>query len=289
MKHSYGRSTLAITSVVVSMLGWKAAGADEIWRATGFKTPESVLFDEANGRLIVSNINGGPVAADGNGYLSILSTDGKVVAEKWVSGMDAPKGMAIARGKLYAADITKVRVVDLATGKLIQSIDIPGSVFLNDMTADSSGVVYVSDMMANTIHRIDGDKAELWIKDEALAMPNGVLADDDRLIVVSWGKGLKPDFTTQQPGGILAVDFKTKAITPLSGAEQVGNLDGVILRDGSVYFTDYMAGGLYRYKPGAPVEKLDKLKPGSADIGTDGKTIFIPMMNEGEVIARTPD
>ena len=35
--------------------------------------------------------------------------------------MDAPKGMAISAGKLYVADITKVRVVDLASGKLVST------------------------------------------------------------------------------------------------------------------------------------------------------------------------
>jgi hypothetical protein len=48
-----------------------------------------------------------------------------------------------------------------------------------------------------------------------------------------------------------------------------------------------MAGTLYRYADGK-VEKLAVLKPGSADIGTDGATIFVPMMNEGEVVALKP-
>ncbi|TIX44863.1 MAG: ATP/GTP-binding protein, partial [Mesorhizobium sp.] len=88
--------------------------------------------------------------------------------------MDAPKGMAISGGKLYVADITRVRVVDLSSGKLITSVDVPDAVFLNDMTADSAGKVYVSDMLADAIYRIDSDTPKLFVKDAALASPNGV-------------------------------------------------------------------------------------------------------------------
>ncbi|TGS80292.1 ATP/GTP-binding protein, partial [Mesorhizobium sp. M2D.F.Ca.ET.178.01.1.1] len=93
-----------------------AVQAGELWRAAGFDQPESALFDAANNRIVVSNIAGNPGEADGNGYLSVLSLDGKLVTRHWTDGMDAPKGMALSGGKLYVADITKVRVVDLASG-----------------------------------------------------------------------------------------------------------------------------------------------------------------------------
>ncbi|TGV39239.1 ATP/GTP-binding protein, partial [bacterium M00.F.Ca.ET.168.01.1.1] len=143
---------------VAATAAMSAALAGELWRATGFEQPESALVDAGHNRIVVSNIVGNPGAADGNGYLSLLSMDGKVISRNWVDGMDAPKGMAIAGGKLYASDITKIRVVDLASGKLVSTIDVPGAVFLNDMTADASGKVYVTDMLADTIYRIDGDK-----------------------------------------------------------------------------------------------------------------------------------
>src|SRR5689334_14717179 len=144
MKTLIASTVIAVASIVTA----QAAQAAELWRATGFEQPESALVDTANNRIVVSNIAGDPGAADGNGYLSLLSMDGKVIARHWVDGMDAPKGMAISGGKLYAADITKVRVVDLASGKLVETIDVPGAVFLNDMTQDSAGKVYVSDMLA---------------------------------------------------------------------------------------------------------------------------------------------
>ncbi|TPK78838.1 ATP/GTP-binding protein [Mesorhizobium sp. B2-4-18] len=280
---------LFVTSAFIAAIGIaaaQAAQADELWRETGLEQPESALFDAANGRIIVSNIVGNPGDADGNGYLSLLSTDGKMVSQHWTDGMDAPKGMAISGGKLYVADITKIRVVDLASGKLIASIVVPNAVFLNDMTADASGKVYVTDMLADAIYRIDGDRPELFVKDLLLASPNGVFADGDRLIVASWGKGIKADFSTAEPGGLLAVDIASKAVTPLAGAQNFADLDGVVAIGGTIYATAYMTGTLYRYRTGAAPEAVAHFKPGSADIGTDGKSIlYMPLMNEGEVAA----
>ncbi|MER9298451.1 ATP/GTP-binding protein [Mesorhizobium sp. M0621] len=278
-----------VTSAFLVVMGIAAvptAEAGELWRATGLEQPESALFDAADNRIIVSNIVGNPGDADGNGYLSVLSVDGKMVTRHWTDGIDAPKGMAIAGGKLYVADITKVRVVDLASGKLVASIAVPNAVFLNDMTSDQSGNVYVTDMLADTIYRIDGDRPELFVTDAMLASPNGIFADGIRLIVASWGKGIKPDFSTAEPGGLLSVDIATKAVSPLPGAQKFADLDGVIAIGDTIYATAYMTGTLYRYHVGGAPEAVAHFKPGSADIGTDGKSVlYVPLMNEGEVAA----
>ncbi|TPJ34982.1 ATP/GTP-binding protein [Mesorhizobium sp. B2-8-3] len=279
-----------IASTVVATIVVSVAQAGELWRATGFEQPESALVDAAHNRIVVSNIAGNPGDPDGNGYLSLLSMDGKVIARHWVDSMDAPKGMAIAGGRLYAADITKVRVVDLASGKLVETIDVPGAVFLNDMTQDSAGKVYVSDMLADTVYRIDGDRPELFVKDALLASPNGVFADGGRLIVASWGKGInKTDFSTAEPGGLLSVDLATKKVTPLPGAQNFADLDGVIAIGDTIYATAYMTGTLYSYKTGGAPIAVAQFKPGSADIGTDGERIFVPLMGEGEVVALSLD
>jgi hypothetical protein len=279
-------STVFATIAALSIAPLPAANAGEIWRATGFEQPESALVDAANNRIVVSNIVGNPGDVDGNGYLSLLSMDGKLITRHWVDGMDAPKGMAISGGRLYAADITKVRVVDLASGKLVSTIAVPGAVFLNDMTQDSAGKVYVSDMLADTIYRIDGDRPELFVKDPLLASPNGIFADGGRLIVASWGKGIdKTDFSTAEPGGLLSVDLATRKITPLSGAQKFADLDGVVVLGDTIYATAYMTGTLYSYHDGGTPQAVATFKPGSADIGTDGKRIFVPLMGEGEIAA----
>src|ERR1039457_4879433 len=49
-----------------------------VFRITeGLSTPESVLYDVANDRYLVSNINGSPTDVDGNGYIVEVSPEGK--------------------------------------------------------------------------------------------------------------------------------------------------------------------------------------------------------------------
>ena len=83
-----------ITSAFLAVIGIAtapAAEAGELWRATGLEQPESALFDAANNRIIVSNIVGNPGDADGNGYLSVLSVDGKTVSRHWTEAWTHPR------------------------------------------------------------------------------------------------------------------------------------------------------------------------------------------------------
>ena len=126
-------------------------GPKPLFHLEGFQTPESVAYDDANDRYLVSNINGKPGEADNNGYISLVSPDGKIILEKFIAGgvnkvtLHAPKGTAIANGMLYVADIDTVRKFDLKTGAPKGEIKIPGATFLNDVDADADGNVYVSD------------------------------------------------------------------------------------------------------------------------------------------------
>ena len=86
--------------------------------------------------------------------------------------------------------------------------------FLNDLAADKSGRIYVSDMVTNSIWVLDGGKLSLLTQDDALDNPNGLLVEDGRLVVASWGK-MAPDFSTKVPGHMKAVDLATKKVSAL--------------------------------------------------------------------------
>ncbi|PKP00670.1 MAG: hypothetical protein CVU14_07245 [Bacteroidetes bacterium HGW-Bacteroidetes-9] len=89
----------------------------QIWETTdSLITPESVLFDPASKLLYVSCINENPWEKDGNGYISKLTSDGKIINLKWATGFSAPKGMGISKGKLYVTNIDEVVEIDLENG-----------------------------------------------------------------------------------------------------------------------------------------------------------------------------
>jgi len=276
-------SALAFATLTFSAV---AAEPQKLWEASGFKQPESAVFDRAAGAIYVSNVNGEAMKKDGNGFISKLGPDGKVVALEWVKGLDSPTGLALANGKLYAADVDRIAEIDIAKGEVIQRYDAPGSKFLNDLTADKSGRIYASDMVANSIWVLEGGKLSLLMQDDTLDNPNGLLAEDGRIVVASWGK-MAPDFSTKVPGHMKSVDLATKKVSALGDTTPAGNFDGVEPDGkGGYLVTDWGSGGLFQVTKDGKPTRLLPLAKGSADLGVgpDG-IIMIPMMMDGTVVA----
>lgn len=275
----------AFTALLLAPLAAVAEPNSELWRTEGFEAPESALFDPARGRIIVSNIAGHPGEADGEGYLSLLSLDGAVLQRRWATGMDAPKGMAMVGDRLLVADLTALRVLDADSGELVQTFRPEGAKFLNDVSAAPDGSAFVTDFMDHAIYRYREGELSLWLRDPALKHPNGVLAEHERLVVGAWGDGMQADFTTLAPGGILFVDIASKAISPAPGAENVGNIDGVVHIGEALVFSDWVTGALYSWTESGGV-RLERDGPvGLADIGAHGGAVLAPSMLDGSVAA----
>lgn len=182
-------------------------------------TCESVIYDKERDVLYVANINGAPDGKDGNGFISKVSLDGKITEANWAKGMDAPKGMGIANGKLYVADIDKVHEIDVTSGKITKTHKAPGAKFLNDITTDTSGKVYISDTGANTILVIENGKLSQWL--DKLNGPNGLLAEEGRLLLVQ--------FAGQDAN---TIDWTSKQVSQV--ADSVEMADGIeALGDGN--------------------------------------------------------
>ncbi|MBI2236754.1 MAG: SMP-30/gluconolactonase/LRE family protein [Magnetospirillum sp.] len=263
-----------------------AAAAEPLWEASGFANPESVLWDPAKKVLYVSNVNGGPPDKDGNGYISKLSPEGKLLAGKWAVGLDGPKGMAVFKGRLYVSDIDRLVEIDSNTGKITRAYPAAGARFLNDVTVDDKGAVYVSDMLTNTIWRLSGGKFESWLVDPQLQNPNGLKAESTRLVVASWGPMTGEGFATKSPGNLKAVTFADKMIRDLT--QPFGNLDGLESDGkGGWLVSDWVAGKLFQVdRRGRPTKLMD-FPQGSADIGIipDKGIVLVPLMMDGKVQA----
>lgn len=279
-------SRIAPLGALVAILAADPAAAAEDWRLEGLSAPESALFDTANNRIIVSNIIGDAMQADGSGSLSLVSPEGAMLDAEWVTGLDAPKGSAIAGDKLYVADLTNLRIVDLATGTY-ETVPVTGATFLNDVTADADGNVYLTDTFANSIYRYADGATELWLQDAALLTPNGIVADGDTLYVASFGT-LTDTPANNQPGGVYAINIASKTITKDEVAGDFGYLDGIVKMADAIFLTDFMSGTVFSYVPGSVPMAIATLKMGSADIGSDGTSLYVPLMMEGEVVKLTP-
>jgi DNA-binding beta-propeller fold protein YncE len=247
------------------------------WKTdTLLKVPESVLFDAKGNLLYIANINGKSGEKDGNGFISKLSSDGKIIKLDWATGLDAPKGMGIYKTNLYVADITRVAVIDLESAKIIRMIDIEGAQFLNDITIDKDGNVYVSDSATGKIHRINEDKLEVYFESKDFKRINGLLAIDDGLYIADAGNGTN------------YILSKNKTLTKYTETAQ--GADGIVLCGKNEYIVSSWGGEVYFVDANGKAQKMldtKEQKLNSADIGYDKKEkiVFVPTFFGNSVMA----
>jgi len=256
----------------------------------GFATPESVEYYADEDVYLVTNINGSPFDAAGNGFISKIKPDGTVINLKWIDGakdgitLHSPKGAAIVDNLLFVADRNQVQIFELPSGTQKASVTIESSVFLNGITPAGDGSVYVTDSGyleefkasgTDGIYKVsaNGDH-QLIINDADMGHPNGVLVKGDELLVVSFGSGEL--YSVDSSGGI------NKLPTPPSG-----NLDGLIeLHKGQYAMSSWGGSAIYVYHPDGSFSTLTEAVDAPADLGIDTKRqrLLIPLFKQDKVI-----
>ncbi len=277
----------AAAGLAVWVIAAAATGAD--WSAKkvkvirGFDTPESVCVDRESGFAYVSNIvtsTRGFWRADGEARISRLALDGTVDQLRWrESGpafrFDAPKGLCVRAGVLYAADITCVRAFPLRGGAP-RTIRVPGARKLNDMATDGRDV-YVSDTAAGRVIRLDLSPAGRHQVIPGPAGANGLAFVGGKGYCVSWAKH-----------DIYELDMSGRRAPRAFGlAGHFTNLDGVEpLPDGSLLVSDFVGGKLAVVSPDRRTVKVIARVKCPADIGLDRETlrVFVPQFHENQIV-----
>ena len=228
--------------------GITAQNEEPLRKVEGFSHPESVVFDEKNNMLYVSNMANDK---DGDGFISKVTPEGEIVELKWITRLNDPKGLLVDGDKLYVTDVTQLVEMDLKKGTINRKISVDGAMSLNDITIDAAGSIFFSDLEQSSIYFIPGKVAAqsmmtttpegeiaAYLKSPVLNSPNGLLAHKDELYAASWGEN--------QDGNLLKIDMDTKEISKVT-EEGIGNLDGIQpAGDGSFYVSDWATGKIYR-------------------------------------------
>ncbi len=252
-----------------------------LWNLSGdFNAPESAYYDAGADAVFVSSINGQILEKDGNGYISRLSTDGKVVSAKWVTGLNAPKGLRSVGGTLWVSDIDEVVAIDIATARIVRRVRVEGSQFLNDLATSADGTVYVSDSALSRIYQVKDGVSSVFVEGaDVVEQPNGLLVEGGRLVLGTIGPG---------PGGhLFAFDLRSKARTMLT-TERVGGIDGIEPDGrGGLLVTDVIGMRLLRVDPSGAVRVLARFTLGGADFGyvARTRTAIVPFLFGNNVSA----
>ena len=261
----------------------------------GLETPESVLHDVAADVYLVSNINGGPLDKDDNGFIARLSPAGTVTELRWIDGaaeavtLHAPKGLAIIGDTLFVTDIDVVRLFHRVSGAPLGERPVPGATFLNDLAAGPNGTLYVTDSGlkagaegfedsgTDAVYRFRNGQWEALASGPALGRPNGITAAANGVTVVTFGSG-----------AVYRLDPATGARTDLPMPEQ-GQLDGVVtLADGSLLISSWRAEAVFRlHADGTYGVAADSL-PSPADLGLDAgrQRVLVPLFTQNKVVIR---
>ncbi len=243
---------------------------------SGLVSPESVAQD-AKGDIYVSEI--GEFNKDGDGKITRISIDGKL--STFASGMDDPKGITFIGKSLYVTDKNRVLKVEpdgkwTVFGSTMAFPQTP--VFLNDITSDDAGNIYVSDSgnlkSGGAIYKIAQNKKITLVLDEntpEILAHNGLWIIKNDLYEVDFSSGI-----------LYKINLKNKSISKI--AEGFGGGDGLIRSGNNFFVSDWKNGKIFKVQ-GSKVSLYKDGFTAAADIALsyDNKSIMTPDMKAGSI------
>jgi len=238
---------------------------------TGFSHPESAL--ETEDGVFVSDVGEFSMK---DGVIWKISGNSKEAVAK---NLTDPKGLVVARGKIYVADVDRVWRIEKSGA--VSLIAGPNAFpeqprFLNGMAADATGYLYVSDTFGGWVYRLSTlGKVEPIFKVEK---PNGLAVASDGTIYT---------ITFTNPGRIYA--YKDGKAELVFASEDIAGGDGLCLDEarGFLYAGGYNSGKIIRInlataKPELVAEGLTT--PADMHLSLSGSKLLVPLMEAGEVI-----
>lgn len=251
-----------------------------------FHFSESCTFDPERNLILAMNNGERGDGTENDGFVSLINPDGSVHTPKWIGvtrdGLELhhPLGSAIQGGVLYTVDTGHVRSFDLATGRPLQSVPVPGSTILNGIAVAEDGTVYASNTRSpESIYRVTpAGEVSVFADGPPLAAPNGVAIDQDgNIVVVNVNDNAVLTYNPQ--GEVIRTEY----------AAEGGNDGVVVLDDGTKYVSSVRFGSVSRIRPGEEAEVIASGIPSAASMCYDSvqHQLVIPL-NSNFALAFVP-
>ena len=187
-----------------------------------YSSPESITYDTLSKRYFISNTSSS----------KIVQRDRQGVVTDFITVGGSIHGVTVYGNKIFVCNGTRVKGYDLTTAGEVFNVTVSGSTFLNDLTADANGILYVSDFSNRRIYKLNSNTQEYWIYvANTTSTPNGVYVDAprNRLLICCWGASAP----------IKQVNFADSVITTLI-TTPYSNCDGISLdRNDNVYISTW--------------------------------------------------
>ncbi len=252
----------------------------KIWE-TGeiYKAPESVAYDSEREFLYISNYtsplrNGKKYSAS---FVSKANLNGEIIKLDWIKNLSTPTGICIFNDKLFIVERFGVVEYDLKGDSVSNKYYIKTPNFINDITIGKDGSIYVSESDTDIIYRIKNSSVEKWLSDKRILETNGILFDEDKLIV-----GVNSDST------IKTVNINTKEISKIAQLKK-GIIDG-IKKCADGYLVSHFEGNLYLIKKDGSIKELintrnEKMHIADFEYIEEKELIIIPALWNNKLIS----
>lgn len=239
-------------------------------KTQSYNNPESITYDKVSDRYFISNKAGNTIVQ--------LNSDHKQT-DFVSSDLNAPKGLLIVGDTLISVNNTSVQGFLLSDASRAFNISIEGSVFMNDVTTDNKGNLYVSDTSTGKIYQISIKTGEYSTLVDSLVSPNGLLYDSQRnaILICNWGANAK----------IQSFSLSDSTLNVLVTTE-LSNLDG-LTRDkaGNIYVSSWGSNAVYRFDASFknPPVVISEGHNGPADIFIvpESQKLCIPNFNSNKL------
>ena len=248
----------------------------KVWETPqGLNVPESSFYNKKDKTIYVSNICGMHNLKDSIGFISKLTDKGDFIEKEWISGLNAPKGINIYKGKLYVTDIDEVLEIDLKTKEVLNRYRNSKASSLNDVAIDKIGRVYITDTKSNRIYFVGKDSLEIFIESDDINRTNGILVYKNHLICGS-------------KNNLIFINIKTKNIEII--ADSIGYIDGIVaIGNKNIVVSDWK-GKVQLVEIDKGVETLLNTTPlniYAADLGyiKSQKLLLVPTFSDNKIIA----
>jgi len=241
-----------------------------------FNFTESCTFDPGRNLVLAMNAGNRAEGAEQDGFVSLINPDGSVHTAKWIGAtrdgleLHNPLGSAIAGGKLYTVDIGYLRSFDLATGRPLANIPVPGATILNGIGVTEDGIAYISNSRdPEVIYKVTPDgESSVFAEGAPLNVPNGVAIDrNGNIVVVNINDNAV--ITYSPNGDVVQIDH----------AAEGGNDGVVVTEDNTRYVSSVRFGSVSKVVPGQAPEVVATGVPSAASMCYDSvqKQLVIPL------------
>lgn len=197
--------------------------------AQTYSSPESLEFDYANDRWLISNKSANNILArsSSTGLLSIFA-----------GGISSPHGIEIANDTVYVCSGGSLVAYELNTGQNVFTINL-GATYLNGITHDST-YLYITDFSAKVIYRFNMvDRTFTQFVTGLSKTPNGIIYDgiNNRCVFVTWGSNAP----------VMAFDVTSGSVSTIIPTS-LGNCDGIAIDgSGNFYISSWTLNGISKF------------------------------------------